>query len=437
MRDGGRAPAGAGLAERSGDRSLRVQDYLRVRMLPTGEKKRERAEERITGGMNTRKMKTEDYNRNITDYETFLTENHRRVNLLLNKFLRFSVLIGPLLMLAIRFGIFHSVSYKSCIIVTVLLVALCGIHYLLIRREENTTRAAIIAFLAIDIMLILMNSAHIGIYMTWFVVPLISLLFCDYKIYAIAVVINYCIMTLSVWIVSPYYAGLRVDFDSPFQYFAGRMGGFTIETLIMVAAGYSLCRISTSHYQELIEKFQILRENKRQMDEQVRISMTDELTGVYNRRCFDTDIEQYREKEPEENFVLFSVDVNGLKETNDTRGHLAGDELLIATADCLTKVIGMIGKVYRTGGDEFLAIAGTDAPEEILEEINRLSAAWHGKYEEKLSLSIGYASHREHPEADIQSLENLADQMMYREKDRYYSTPGLDRRRTESREKGF
>ena len=49
------------------------------------------------------------------------------------------------------------------------------------------------------------------------------------------------------------------------------MGGFTIETGIMVAAGYSLCRLSTSYYRELIEKYRILSDNKRQMNEQMAI----------------------------------------------------------------------------------------------------------------------------------------------------------------------
>ena len=493
----------------------------------------------------------------ITDYEAFLAENQRKINLLLNKILRCSILIGPMLMLAIRSGIFHSVSYATCIVVSLLLVALSCIHYVLISREGNTIRAAVIAFLTVDILLILMNSAHIGIYITWFVVPLISLLFCDFKIYALAVVINYCMMTLSVWIVSPYYAGLRVDFDSAFQYFAGRMGGFSIETVIMVVAGYSLCRMSTSYYRELIEKYQILSENKRQMNEQmtilqsmseiyeyaslidlddrtettirdtraaeqhvsvkiedqscaswkmiqsvaeehraafrafadltaaeaglreqksmdrefrstesgwfraqyivaerrpdstpksliytvqnvdmqkkkeerlIQISMTDELTGLGNRRCYYADMALYKGNLAE-NFVIFSADVNGLKEANDTRGHVAGDELLAATAECLTAAIGPVGKVYRTGGDEFLAIAETPAPDDILEEIRRLSAAWHGTYTEKLSLSVGYAPHSRYPDADAHGLEILADQMMYREKNRYYSAPGVDRRR--------
>ena len=106
----------------------------------------------------------------ITDYSTFLNENHKRINRLLNLFLRFSILIGPVLMLLIRLGVFHSVTYATCIVVSVLLIVLSAFHYVLTRRDGNAVPAAIVAFLAIDLMLILMNSAHIGIYMTWFVV---------------------------------------------------------------------------------------------------------------------------------------------------------------------------------------------------------------------------------------------------------------------------
>ena len=385
---------------------------------------------------NKRRNEKSVFQAGIMDYETFLAENQRKVNLLLNKFLWFSILVGPLLMLAIRGGIFHSVTYQTCIIVSLLQLALSCIHYVMITKSGNSARAAFIAFLAVDVLLILMNSAHIGIYITWFVVPLISLLFCDFKIYAIAVLLNYCMMTLSVWIVSPYYAGLRIDFDTPFQYFAGRMGGFTIETVVMVVAGYSLCRLTSSYYRELIEKYQALRDSmeniekhERKEEQLIQISMTDELTRVANRRCYDSDIENYEGKEWKEGFVLFSADVNGLKEANDNRGHVAGDELLRAAAECLNTVIWPIGKVYRTGGDEFLAIALTDSPETIMQEIQRLASAWKGTYSETLSISIGYASHRDHPEADIHGLERLADEMMYQEKNRYYSAPGVDRRR--------
>ena len=113
----------------------------------------------------------------ISDYRLFVEKNQKTVNLMLNKFLRFAVLVGPLLMIAIRFGIFHSVTYVTCIFVSALLLLFVCVHYYLIRKDGSTMHAAVIAFIAIDVLLILMNSAHIGIYITWFAVPLISLLY--------------------------------------------------------------------------------------------------------------------------------------------------------------------------------------------------------------------------------------------------------------------
>ena len=160
-----------------------------------------------------------------------------------------------------------------------------------------------------------------------------------------------------------------------------------------------------------------------------RRAMTDELTRLNNRRSYDADMESYKEGTLADDFVIFSVDVNGLKEANDTRGHVAGDELLWGAAQCLLAVFEPVGKVYRTGGDEFMAIATGGEPKDILEQINRASAAWRGQYVKQLSLSVGYAAHREHPELNLHGLEILADQMMYREKKRYYSEAGNDRRR--------
>ncbi|MBO6147425.1 MAG: diguanylate cyclase, partial [Lachnospiraceae bacterium] len=48
---------------------------------------------------------------------------------------------------------------------------------------------------------------------------------------------------------------------------------------------------------------------------------------MINRRCYDEDLRQFREGVLADDFVLFSIDVNGLKRVNDTKGHAAGDEL--------------------------------------------------------------------------------------------------------------
>ena len=54
------------------------------------------------------------------------------------------------------------------------------------------------------------------------------------------------------------------------------------------------------------------------------------------------------------------MDVNRLKIVNDSQGHAAGDELLQGAASCMKKCFDSCGKVYRTGGDEFIALLFTD-----------------------------------------------------------------------------
>jgi diguanylate cyclase (GGDEF)-like protein len=170
-------------------------------------------------------------------------------------------------------------------------------------------------------------------------------------------------------------------------------------------------------------------EEKRREENLIRISMTDEMTRLFNRRCYDEDLRQFRNSNLADNFVLFSIDVNGLKTVNDTKGHAAGDELIKGAANCLLLSIGNNGKVYRTGGDEFMAVIHTENPEELRETINTKTKEWHGVYTEKISMSIGYASHKDNPAASIDELERLADADMYNEKDKYYKENGIERRR--------
>ncbi len=157
--------------------------------------------------------------------------------------------------------------------------------------------------------------------------------------------------------------------------------------------------------------------------------MTDEMTRLFNRRSYDEDLKELRKGRLADTFVLFSIDINGLKNANDTMGHTAGDELIKGAANCLTIAIGNKGKVYRTGGDEFVGIVYHDEPEKIKTAIKEKTKTWKGSYTEKLNLAVGYATHKENPAASIDELERLADTRMYEDKSKFYSERGNDRRR--------
>ncbi|WP_029319122.1 sensor domain-containing diguanylate cyclase [Butyrivibrio sp. AE3004] len=168
--------------------------------------------------------------------------------------------------------------------------------------------------------------------------------------------------------------------------------------------------------------------DKRREEDLIRISLTDELTQLFNRRSLDNDLAIYKNSALEEDFIIASIDINRLKAANDTLGHAAGDELIRATANCLTSVIQDSGKVYRTGGDEFTAIIHSHNIKAIDKEIRKKAAAWKGNYCDSLAISIGYAAHKDYPDVSVEELRKIADNIMYDEKTKYYQETGYERR---------
>ena len=178
----------------------------------------------------------------------------------------------------------------------------------------------------------------------------------------------------------------------------------------------------------VIYTVQSIDADKRREEKLILISRTDELTRLFNRRCYEEDIESIRQEGIKDDLVIISADLNGLKDTNDNKGHAAGDELIKAAASCLTLGIEHNGKIYRTGGDEFIALVYCDDVEPILERVREHARNWKGKLINEVSISFGYASHKDHPDATIEQLEKFADEAMYKEKERYYQQPSHNRR---------
>ncbi len=89
-----------------------------------------------------------------------------------------------------------------------------------------------------------------------------------------------------------------------------------------------------------------------------RAARSDSLTGLANRRAFEDDLAKLIQERNADGalFSLLAIDLDGLKRVNDVHGHQAGDTHIRAIAECLTQEVGARGVVYRTGGDEFLAL---------------------------------------------------------------------------------
>ena len=136
---------------------------------------------------------------------------------------------------------------------------------------------------------------------------------------------------------------------------------------------------------------------------------TDALTNLPNRYRF----EQYLLDVGERGYSLaiLMFDINYLKETNDTEGHSAGDNLIRTAAQCITSCFGE--KSFRIGGDEFAAVVEDCRPETVQQMIYRFREA---EEQENISISVGYAYADNISETTIKQLLDEADKQMYAEK---------------------
>lgn len=161
---------------------------------------------------------------------------------------------------------------------------------------------------------------------------------------------------------------------------------------------------------------------------QARYARYDHLTDLQNRRAYDEAAAQLSENLPS-GCSIVAVDINGLKETNDTLGHSAGDELIIGASKCLTRAFEGVEGIYRTGGDEFVVILmdeGYDI-DAALSRLKRYTADWKGEQIHGLSVSAGAASAKEF--GSLEEMLKAADRRMYESKRSFYENTGNDRRR--------
>ena len=144
-------------------------------------------------------------------------------------------------------------------------------------------------------------------------------------------------------------------------------------------------------------------------------ALTDIMTGLKSRYAYTIFEAQQKVGYPSKALHLMFLDIDMLKKTNDTLGHVAGDEMIIAVSNCIKDAFGDVAECFRMGGDEFLV--ATTAEEEVVQErlalFNRLVSKWSGRYVNSLTVSYGIAAASEHPDMDFEELLKTADSIMY------------------------
>lgn len=173
-------------------------------------------------------------------------------------------------------------------------------------------------------------------------------------------------------------------------------------------------------YTELLKKQNANLETE--VNELIDKSHRDEMTGLYNRRSYEEQLDEIRQSDNAENVLIGCFDVNGLKKINDSVGHSVGDELICGCAHILEDLFGNEGRAYRIGGDEFCVIL-TNPLKVTNHYINSLEQEMqnrHGELVGRFSMSYGFAYGKDHPGKSVVDLFRIADQEMYEYKKLYH-----------------
>ena len=229
---------------------------------------------------------------------------------------------------------------------------------------------------------------------------------------------------LSFYLLPKTFVTINVVFDAIMLYTAFAIGGgegliinLTIFCIFQFVLGIGYLRMKW----QLTERI-IIEEDHAQKDI---------MTGFFNRRAYEEDTETLKKSTDWTKLNCISFDLNGLKQANDTLGHEAGDRLIAGAADCLNSCFGKAGRLYRIGGDEFIALvfADPDELEKMMGEYEKTQKEWSARNGMELTTSHGSVSTREMPLATLEELAEEADKRMYQDKERYYRMTGKDRRR--------
>ena len=164
-------------------------------------------------------------------------------------------------------------------------------------------------------------------------------------------------------------------------------------------------------------------ERKRLEEEIKNLSLSDDLTSVYNRRGFTLLAEQEMKliQRNKRRALLFFVDVDQLKSINDTWGHAKGDLALQEVAIILKEAFREADILARLGGDEFVVLAPDLSEENAAFVTSRIQASMEarnlqGKRPYKLNLSLGIAHYDPDAPSTVNELIAQADNLMYQHK---------------------
>jgi diguanylate cyclase (GGDEF)-like protein len=163
-----------------------------------------------------------------------------------------------------------------------------------------------------------------------------------------------------------------------------------------------------------LEKYKTQKEKEKLEEEVRRLSITDDLTSLYNHRHFfkSLEAELARLRRQKTSLSLLMFDLDNFKKYNDLHGHLEGDKVLKTIGEIVTHSIRYnVDSGYRYGGDEFAVLLIGASLDQALAIAERIRSSIEQANYQNITVSIGLSEYRE--PFDLEEFVKSADDAMY------------------------
>jgi diguanylate cyclase (GGDEF)-like protein len=204
-------------------------------------------------------------------------------------------------------------------------------------------------------------------------------------------------------------------------------GQFALQSLIFAHIGIWIVGILGILWSSLIIRRSLIRQTEAEQN-LLDMATHDKLTGLFNRTYFHEILQQLDDLKTQPVSILMA-DIDLLKQTNDTLGHDAGDELIRRTSSVFSECFRAGDTVARIGGDEFVVLipnANTDIAQVIVNRL-RTALANHNDFYEGSPLEISFGIATSQPGEHIADVQKRADENMYLEKQRKKAEKSLNK----------
>jgi len=223
-----------------------------------------------------------------------------------------------------------------------------------------------------------------------------------------------------------WYMGIvfrKEEINSNLRYLAYRFNQiFAVSIVVVLAVSIYFAKRLTLFTELLENEIEVRTSELRDKVAEVEyLSLTDPLTGIANRRKIQSILEDEiaRSERNSNPLSVISIDLDHFKRINDTYGHEAGDNVLVAATTSINGVIRSVDHAGRMGGEEFIVVC-PDTPEpgayflaeKLRTVIESLSIPGAGS----ITASFGYATRV--PDESIDRFLSRADSALYRAKER-------------------